>query len=100
MLPVVSGARVTRQQVFFYTLVLAALSVVPWGLQLTGAIYGVAAVALGGRFIVAAWHVLRDTQDASGISQTGDKPAKIAFKYSLSYLFLLFGALVADHLLR
>ena len=36
-------------------------------------------------------------QDAGGVSQTGDQPARKAFKYSIMYLFILFGALAVDH---
>ena len=100
MLPVAAGARVTRQQVFLYTLVLVAVSLMPWGSHLAGMIYGFSAALLGAGFVAMSWTVLRDQQDAAGVSQTGDKPARAAFKYSLAYLFLLFGALIADHVLR
>ena len=43
MLPVVAGARETRRQIFGYTLVLAVVSVLPWAMGYTGAVYGVTA---------------------------------------------------------
>src|SRR3954465_12105843 len=46
MLPVVSGPRVTRQQIALYTLPMAAAAVAPWPLGLAGPVYGVAASAL------------------------------------------------------
>ncbi len=98
MLPVVAGARATRRQIFFYTLALLPLSVLPWALHLTGRVYGVAAVALGAWFLVAAWRVLRDAQDTAGVSLTRDAPAKALFRYSLLYLFVLFAALAVDRL--
>jgi protoheme IX farnesyltransferase len=97
MLPVVAGARATRRQVVFYTVVLVATSLLPWALGYTGPVYAAAAVALGAGFLYAAMRVLRDQQDAAGRSLTKDAPARFAFKYSLLYLFLLFLALAVDH---
>jgi heme o synthase len=97
MLPVVAGARATRRQVLFYTVVLVAVSLIPWALGYTGPVYGTAAAVLGVGFLIAAWRVLRDQQDATGCSLTKDAPARFTFKYSLLYLFLLFLALAIDH---
>ena len=99
MLPVVQGARVTRQHVMFYTVVLAAVSVLPWILGYAGPVYGVSAVGLGAWFLLASWGVLHDKQDAVGVSLTKDAPAKWAFRVSLIYLFALFGAVAADYLI-
>jgi protoheme IX farnesyltransferase len=98
MLPVVAGARETRRQIALYTLILVPLSVSPWLLHLTGPGYGVAALVLGLGFLFHAWRVMRDRQDARGVSQTGDAPAKAAFKFSIIYLFVLFAALAVDRL--
>ncbi len=98
MLPVVAGARATRQQVMLYTILLAPLGVLPWALHLAGPIYGVAATGLGAWFLLGAWRVLRDRQDAAGRSLTHDAPAKALFRYSLLYLFVLFAALAIDRL--
>jgi heme o synthase len=98
MLPVVAGARSTRRHVAAYTVVLAAASLSPWALGLAGMIYAAAAIALGVGFLVTAWWVLTDRQDAAGVSLTRDQPAKACFKYSILYLFALFGALVVDRL--
>ncbi len=99
MLPVVAGARATRRQVMIYTVVLVAVSVLPWVLGYAGPVYGVSAVGLGIWFLLASWGVLRDEQDATGVSLTGDAPAKWAFRVSLVYLFTLFGAVAADYLI-
>ena len=99
MLPVVQGARVTRQYVILYTVMLVAVSVLPWVLGYAGPVYGVSAVGLGIWFLLASWGVLRDEQDAAGVSLTKDAPAKWAFRVSLVYLFVLFGAVAADYLI-
>lgn len=99
MLPVVAGSRATRLAVMRYTLWLVPLSLLPFVLHLTGLVYGVSAMLLGLAFVWYSWRVLRDRQDESGASLTRDAPAKAAFKFSILYLFLIFGALVVDHLL-
>ncbi len=99
MLPVVAGARTTRWHVMAYTAVLVVSSLLPWLLGYSGAVYAVAAAGLGAVFLHAAVGVVRDMQDAVGVSLTKDKPARWMFRYSLLYLFLLFAALAVDHVL-
>jgi protoheme IX farnesyltransferase len=65
---------------------------------LAGPIYGLSATALGIGFIVGAWRVLRDRQDAAGVSLSRDAPAKRMFRFSLLYLAVLFAALAVDRL--
>jgi protoheme IX farnesyltransferase len=99
MLPVVKGARHTRVCVMVYTLILVPLSLTPFLLGLMGWIYGVSALVLGIVFIFYAWRLLNDQQDERGVSLTKDAPAKAAFKYSILYTFLLFGACAIDRLI-
>jgi len=98
MLPVVAGARETRRQIFIYTLVLVPLTLAPVAIGFSGVVYGVAAGALGLMFLYRVYTTLTDRQDAQGNSLTGDAPARAAFKYSVIYLFALFGALAVDRL--
>ena len=98
MLPVVAGARETRRQILIYTAVLVAVSLAPVGLGFAGALYAAAAVLLGVGFMRHAFAVLRDRQDSTGVSLSGDRPAKAAFRFSITYLFALFGALALDRL--
>ena len=97
LLPVVAGARHTRLQILLYTLVLLPVSVLPWLLGYAGPVYGLTAVALGLGFVLSAVLVFRDKQDASGVSLTNDVPARAAFRFSLAYLAILFGAVAVDH---
>jgi protoheme IX farnesyltransferase len=92
MLPVVAGERMTRTQIGLYTIPMAAVAVAPWALGLTGAIYGVTVVVATVVFAVFAAQVTFRTK------QPDDRmrPEKRLFGYSILYLFLLFGALVAD----
>lgn len=100
MLPVVAGARETRRQILLYTAVLAPFALLPWALGFAGLAYAAAAVLLGAWFLVHAWKVWTDAQDAAGVSLTRDAPAKRCFKVSLYYLFALFGALALDRLVQ
>ena len=85
----------TRRQVALYSLPMAAVAILPWPLGLTGAIYGATATLLSARF---AWLALRvgasDETDPKAM-----KPERALFKFSILYLFVLFGALAADRLL-
>jgi len=96
---VVKGARHTRVCVMVYTLLLLPLTLLPYVLGLNGLFYGVSALLLGGGFIWYAWRLLTDRQDSKGVSLTKDAPARAAFKYSILYLFLLFGACAIDRLI-
>jgi heme o synthase len=87
MMPVVAGARATKLQMLIYTLLLFPLALAPWFLGMADAIYGAAAVLLGGLFILAALRVLSDDSDRS---------ARKMFAFSIFYLFALFALLILD----
>ena len=92
MLPVVAGMRATRIQIMLYALPMAAAAVAPWPLGLAGPLYGAAAVALSGAFLVLSLQVLAN----KAAEPAGMRPEKRLFAFSILYLFALFGALVAD----
>ena len=81
-----------------YTALLAPLGLAPWLVGFSGPAYAVVATVLGGMFLRHAVAVLRDAQDDAGRSLTKDAPAKACFRFSLYYLFVLFGALAVDRL--
>ena len=97
MLPVTAGARVTRWNVLAYTLILTPVALAPWLLGYAGWVYGATAAVLSAGFIVCAIRVVRDKQDATGVSLTNDAPARAAFRFSLAYLAILFLAVAVDH---
>jgi protoheme IX farnesyltransferase len=92
MLPVVSGAKVTRQHIALYTIPMAVAAVAPWPLGLTGPTYGIAAAALSLAFIALSLQVLGNR----AAEPAGMKPEKRLFAFSIVYLFAIFGALVVD----
>jgi protoheme IX farnesyltransferase len=92
MLPVVSGEVATRRQIWFYTAIMAVAAMAPVLLRLTGLIYGVTALLGTALFAFFAFLVfLRRESDAARMA-----PERRLFKYSIIYLFLLFGAVVVD----
>ncbi|MEX1248350.1 MAG: heme o synthase [Anaerolineales bacterium] len=89
MLPVVRGERVTRTQIWIYTLELVALTLLMPFLGMAGGLFFVSALVLGGFLILAAWRVWR---------VGGNKLAWLMYRYSSIYLALLFAALMVDAL--
>ena len=90
MLPVTHGKTYTRLQVLLYTLILFAASLLPYVVRMSGPLYFVAALALGGVFIGYAARIYFAYSDAL---------ARRTFRYSILYLAALFAALLADHYL-
>ena len=89
MLPVVAGRAATTQQIVVYTVLLLPTSLLPWALGFAGTMYGAAAIIGGAIFVVLALRLRR--------SQEADRQAaRRLFVFSISYLFLLFAALLAD----
>jgi protoheme IX farnesyltransferase len=91
MMPNAAGAASTRRQIFLYSLLVAAVAVLPAPLGYVGPVYGVLSAALGAGFVWYAWQVLR-MDDADKAM----KPAKKLFAYSLVYLFAIFAIYLAD----
>ncbi len=90
MLPVTHGAELTRFHVFLYTLMLFSGTLLPFVYGMSGWIYLVAAIGLGGVFIAYAWRLWRDYSD---------QLARRTFRFSILHLSLLFAALLLDHYL-
>jgi len=93
MLPVVAGEATTRRQIGLYTLPMAAAAVAPWALHLTGWLYGAVSVATTAAFAWMAWTVAARRRAGA---EDAMRPEKRLFAYSILYLFVIFGALVAD----
>ncbi len=87
MLPVVRGERETRRQILLYSLLLYAVTQLPFCAGGFGAVYLAASVSLGAVFIGGAVRLYR---------RADRRAALWLYLYSLAYLALLFGAMVAD----
>jgi protoheme IX farnesyltransferase len=90
MLPVTHGKEYTRLQVLLYTLILFAVSLLPYVIRMSGVVYLAAAVVLGALFVAYAFRIYVAYSDAV---------ARKTFRYSIAYLALLFAALLVDHYL-
>ncbi len=90
MLPVTHGAEYTRLQIFLYTWVLLAATLLPYLTGMSGWIYLVSAIALGLGFCAYAWQLWRAYSDTL---------ARATFRFSIWHLSLLFAALLVDHYL-
>jgi protoheme IX farnesyltransferase len=88
MLPVTHGERYTRRHVLLYTVLLFAVSLLPFWSHMSGPIYLASAIVLGGIFLA---HAIRLYYRYS------DQLAHATFRYSIVYLALLFAALLLDH---
>ncbi|TNF86652.1 MAG: protoheme IX farnesyltransferase [Gammaproteobacteria bacterium] len=88
MLPVTHGERYTRLHILYYTLILVAVSLLPFAIGMSGWLYLAGASALGGGFIYWAVVLLRNRNPRAPLE---------TFRYSIVYLGLLFVALLADH---
>lgn len=87
MLPVVRGEDETRRQITLYSVLLVAITFLPFAGRLFDGLYAVAAAVLGGIFLFYAVRLQR---------RPDRRAALRLYLYSLLYLALLFGAMVAD----
>jgi protoheme IX farnesyltransferase len=96
MAPLVWGERETMHQMVWYTVILLALTVLPWLFGTFGTIYLASAVLLGGILMGGVLKILFAAR--AGKAWTG--PAWWVYKYSLLYLALLFLAMAIDRAVR
>jgi protoheme IX farnesyltransferase len=90
MLPVTHGIAYTKQFIWYYTVLLSVITVLPFLTGMVGYFYLAAAFVLDGVFLRHAW-MLRTSERA-------DLPMR-TFRFSINYLALLFAALLIDHYL-
>ncbi|HEY5613972.1 MAG TPA: heme o synthase [Lysobacter sp.] len=90
MLPVTHGVEYTKLYIWYYTILLTVVTVMPWLTGMAGLFYLAAALALDGVFLRYAW--------ALRVSDRADLPMR-TFRFSINYLALLFAALLIDHYL-
>ena len=90
MLPVTHGDRFTRLSVLLYTIILTAVTLLPFATRMSGLIYLACAAVLDAIYLVYAVRLVTHYSDAL---------ARRAFRYSIVYLSALFAALLVDHYL-
>lgn len=90
MLPVTHGVDFTKQQILLYSLMLLAVSLMPFVVHMSGYLYLAGAVVLGVLFVYHAFVLWRSNDN---------RHAMKTFGYSIIYLSLLFALLLLDHYL-
>jgi protoheme IX farnesyltransferase len=90
MLPVTHGIEYTRLQILLYTVLLVLVSLLPFVTHMSGPLYLVAALILGGVFLYYTISLFRGRDDGLPLR---------TFVYSIYYLMGLFSALLLDHYL-
>ncbi len=98
MLTVTHGRRVTRAHVLVYSLLLAPLAVAGAFTGIGGPLYLAAALALNGWLLVGAVRIWR--RDEAQAEADRYRVEKGFFRFSLYYLFLHFGAILAEAALK
>jgi protoheme IX farnesyltransferase len=88
MLPVTHGQQFTRLHILLYSIALVATTVMPYILGMNGWLYLIAALVLGGLFVMYAWRLYKEYSD---------ELSRKLFRFSILYLSLLFAALLIDH---
>jgi heme o synthase len=88
MLPVTHGIPYTRVQIVLYTILLVLTTLLPYLTRMSGLIYLAAALGLNVRFMYFVLVLNRGLRP--------ELPMR-TFKFSITYLMLLFAALIVDH---
>ena len=90
MLPVTHGIEYTARQVLLYTIIMIAVTLMPFAVRMSGIVYFIGALILNGIFLYYAIKM-----------QSGKDPSipMKTFGYSIIYLMLLFALLLVDHYL-
>jgi len=89
MLPVVAGRAETTRRILIYSVLLAPVSLLPWALGFAGPVYAATAGLCGAVFVGLAWRLRRS-------GEADRRAATRLFVFSISYLSLLFAALLID----
>ncbi|WP_240036384.1 heme o synthase [Halomonas urmiana] len=88
MLPVTHGEAFTRLQVWLYGWLTVAVTLLPFAIGMSGALYLVGVMALNARFMVWNWRVWRGRDPQAPLA---------AFWFSIRYILGVFGVLLLDH---
>jgi len=91
MMPIVMGERETHKQIFLYSLLLLAVTMILFAIRAMGYFYLVSSLVLGGILVYMAVRLMRDQSK---------KWARTLFWYSNCYLALIFAVMVLDRVIR
>jgi len=92
MLPVTSGIKATKFNIFVYSLILFPVATSPFFFNFSGLIYFIFAVILSGYYVFISYKLLKEKN-----SIIENKLAKKLFGYSILYLFMIFTSILFDN---
>ena len=92
MLPVVSGVKSTKINIFVYSIILVIISIIPYFFGYFGLIYLISSIFLGSYYIYLCYDLLSHSDRDKII-------AKKIFIYSILYLFLIFIIILIDNII-
>ncbi len=88
MLPVTHGKDFTRLHIFLYSILLFCITLFPYILELSGYIYLTGTIIIGTKFVIDSYMLMSKKTDSRAIG---------LFRYSITYLAILFALLLIDH---
>jgi heme o synthase len=88
MLPVTHGVAFTKLHILLYTIIMFLITLLPYATRLSGPLYLLGAVVLGGGFLYWAIELIRDKKPSAPMD---------TFRYSIVYLMALFVIMLVDH---
>ena len=91
MLPITSGVKATKFNIFIYALILFPIAISPYFFNFSGVTYLIFATALSCYYIFISYSLLREKNSA-----TEKKLATKLFGYSILYLFMIFTLVLVD----
>ena len=94
MLPITSGIKATKTNIFVYSLILFPAATAPFFFNFSGLIYLIFATALSGYYIFISYNLLRKKN-----STIEKKLAAQLFGYSILYLFMIFTIILIDKII-
>ena len=90
MLPVTHGVAFTKLHILLYTVIMFLITLLPFATRMSGPLYLLGAVVLGGGFLYWAIELMR--------GKNPNAPME-TFRYSIIYLMALFVVMLVDHYL-
>jgi len=91
MLPITSGIKATKLNIFIYSLILFPVAISPFFFSFSGLIYFIFSVMLSGYYIFISYKLLKEEN-----STKEKKLATKLFRYSILYLFMIFLSILID----
>ena len=95
MLPIVSGAKITKMNILVYALMMLPAIIAPYFLNFASVFYLVASSIMSAYYIYLCLRLYR-----SKIASVSNKIARKIFIYSIFYLFFIFLILLIDNFLK